>query len=121
MSVIAREAKGIEQRRVPRVDWLLLLSSMILLGVGLLSLFSEGLTRDGGASFKKQIMFAVIGLVPFGIFLLTKPKLWQRAASWLYGINILALMAVLKMGSEKKGAERWIELGPMQFQPSELA
>jgi rod shape determining protein RodA len=110
-----------DQRRGPRFDWLLLLSTVILVGVGLMSLYSEGMARDGGSTFKKQVLFTLIGLVPFSIFAFTHPKFWARFAPILYGANVLALLAVLKLGSAKKGAERWIEIGPLQFQPSEMA
>ncbi|MEZ0327861.1 MAG: FtsW/RodA/SpoVE family cell cycle protein [Fimbriimonas sp.] len=111
----------LEQKRGLRIDWLLIAATLIMLVIGLMSLYSEGDTRDHGAVFKKQIVFTFIGIVPFGIFATVPPKFWQRISWWLYGVNVLALLAVRFVGSEKKGAERWIEFGPMQFQPSEMA
>ncbi|AIE86428.1 FtsW/RodA/SpoVE family cell cycle protein [Fimbriimonas ginsengisoli] len=110
-----------EQRRGPRIDPWLILSAIVLVVVGLMSLYSEGANRDGGADFRKQVAFALIGIVPFTVFAVIHPKFWLRASTLLYGINVLSLSAVLVLGSTKKGAERWIDLGPIQFQPSELA
>jgi rod shape determining protein RodA len=112
---------GPEQKRGARIDWFLIASTVILLVIGLMSLYSEGISRDHGSSFRKQLVFALIGIVPFAIFALVQPKFWQRISWWLYGLNVLALVAVRFLGSEKKGAERWIEVGPVQFQPSEMA
>lgn len=111
----------VEGRRVSRVDFWLILATLILLTVGFMSLFSEGSTRDGGANFRKQVINCVIGLVPFGIFASVSPRFWQRVAVPLYTVNLLMLMAVLAMGKSAKGAGRWIDIGPTQFQPSELA
>lgn len=89
--------------------------------VGLMSLYSEGQTRDGGSDFRKQLMFAVIGLGPFLILATIHPKVWQRIATFLYGVNLAGLTAIFFVGSRRNGADRWIDLGPMQFQPSEMA
>jgi rod shape determining protein RodA len=113
-------ARAGEQRR-PRFDAWLLLSTLVLTTIGLMSLYSEGTARDGGSDFRKQLVFAVIGLAPFLIFATIHPKVWLRGSHVLYAINVVALLAVRFLGSTKKGAERWIELGPIQFQPSEMA
>jgi rod shape determining protein RodA len=110
-----------EGRRVARVDFWLILAAAILMTVGFMSLYSEGVTRDGGANFRKQVINAVIGLVPFGIFAWVNPRFWQRIAVPIYVVNLVTLMAVLVMGKAAKGAARWIDIGPLQFQPSELA
>lgn len=112
---------AVEQRRGPRIDWLLILASLILMVVGFMSLYSEGMTRDGGANFRAQLRNTVIGLVPFAVFAVVPPRLWLRGAKVIYAINILTLMAVLVVGSRIKGAERWIQIGSIQFQPSEMA
>ncbi|MGV3617580.1 MAG: FtsW/RodA/SpoVE family cell cycle protein [Fimbriimonas sp.] len=111
----------VDTRRVPRVDFWLVLAALVLMTVGFMSLYSEGVTRDHGANFRKQILNGVIGLVPFGIFATINPRFWQRAATPIYIVNLLMLVTVLVMGKAAKGAARWIDIGPLQFQPSELA
>ncbi len=113
---------GAEQRRGPKIDWLLVLATCILITVGLMSLYSEGMTHDSGANFRKQLLNTAIGLVPFSIFAFVPPRIWRRiAGNVIYAINILALMFVLVKGVSKNGSERWIQLGSLQVQPSELA
>ncbi|RYG87635.1 hypothetical protein EON77_01865, partial [bacterium] len=103
------------------IDWWLLGASIALIGIGLIALFSEGATRDGGANFRKQLVNVGLGLGPFAMMLLVSPGAWRRTWKAVYGVNLLALVAVLAVGASKKGAERWIPIGPIQFQPSELS
>lgn len=123
MAGIAREqaTRAADQRRNGRFDPWLVVSTIVLMTVGYMSLYSEGISRDGGADFRKQVVFGIIGLVPMFIFIFVHPKIWQRMATFLYGLNIAGLLAIFVVGSKKKGAERWIEIGSFQFQPSEMA
>ena len=122
MATLTRTTEyGAEQRRGPKIDWLLLLATSILLTVGFMSLYSEGITHDGLANFRLQVRNTVIGLVPFSIFAFTPARIWYRIAPLIYSVNIATLLLVLVHGSHKKGAERWIQMGPIQFQPSEMA
>ena len=112
---------GVEQRRGPKIDWLLLLSTVILIVVGFMSLYSEGLTHDGGANFRAQLRNTAIGLIPFSIFAFTPTRLFLRGANLIYAINVATLILVLVHGVHKNGSDRWIQIGPIQFQPSEMA
>lgn len=120
-SIGTSNGKVVDQRRGPRFDAWLILSMLILMLVGLMSLYSEGITRDHGSDFKKQVVFAFIGFAPFMLMATVHPKVWLRLSHLLYTLNILSLLAVMFLGSKKKGAERWIEIGSFQFQPSEMA
>jgi rod shape determining protein RodA len=48
------------------------------------------------------------------------PRIWWRLAVPLYVAGVLMLMAVLAVGEIGKGAQRWLDLGLLRFQPSEL-
>ena len=112
---------GERSKRAPkRVDWFLLLGVLALLAFGLLSQFSKAYGSTS-KDFQKQVFNVAVGLVPFFIFWLVKPKLWMRAANVLYFVNLGLLGLVLAIGQHKNGAERWINLGFTQFQPSEAA
>ena len=111
-----------DSNRLPaRVDWYLILATVILISVGLMSIYSEGVGKEGLVFFRKQIINTIVGLVPLAIFAFVNPKVWLRFANVLYVVNCLALLAVLLVGKSAKGAERWIMIGSMQFQPSEMA
>lgn len=112
---------GADQRAgTRRLDWQLLIGALILLAFGLISLYSIG-ARDRAGYFQKQVLMAGIGLVPFLIFLLVNPLWWRKAAWFLYFVTLAVLVAVLFLGSSTNGAQRWIDLRFMQFQPSEMA
>jgi rod shape determining protein RodA len=113
--------RQIDPRNGPRIDWGVALSAFALITVGLMAIYSEGVTRDGGADFRKQVLFTIIGLVPMAILFMVKPDFWLRIRPTLYCVNLVVLSAVFVFGSKKKGADRWIEIGFMQFQPSEMA
>lgn len=108
-------------RRAVRLDAWLVIATVILLLMGFMSLYSEGLEKDHLLSFRKQLINGAIGLIPFGIFATVNPRVWQRLAHPIYILNLVMLMGVLVVGKSAKGAARWIDIGPIQFQPSELA
>lgn len=112
------------------VDLPFLALVLLLLGIGLVMLLSassytasveEVSNYDAAFYFKRQAAFAVMGLV---IMYVASKFDYQ----WLRGISpfimlaaILLLMAVLVIGSTSNQATRWLELGPLRFQPSEVA
>jgi len=103
-----------------RVDWWLVGATLGLLLFGLSSQYSIEGGRFGG-NFAKQLVWLVTGLVPAAVFFLVSPAGWRRVGTALYVGNVLLLAAVLVAGSRVKGAQRWIEVGSFQFQPSEMA
>jgi rod shape determining protein RodA len=84
-----------------------------------MSLFSVGYGRGEGP-FRKQLINAVIGLGPLSLFYFVKPEFWRKISNWLYLVSVGLLASVLALGFRAGGAKRWIEVGPLQFQPSEL-
>ena len=112
------------------VDLPFLALVLLLLGIGLVMLLSASSytasvekvsNYDAAFYFKRQAAFAVMGLV---IMYVASKFDYQ----WLRGISpfimlaaILLLMAVLVIGSTSNQATRWLELGPLRFQPSEVA
>lgn len=121
MAVLGRAGYSVESTRpARRIDLGLLLSAAILLTMGLMTLYSQGFQRSDG-QFPKQILNGVIGLAPFCLFAFVHPRFWQRAMPVIYGFNIVLLLAVLRMGHKLLGAVRWLQIGPIQFQPSEIA
>jgi len=110
-----------QKKRAPRnFDWFLLLGACLLLTFGLLSQFSKAYGTTS-KEFQKQVFNVVVGLVPFAIFWLVKPKVWLRMSSLLYLANLALLFLVMRFGVNINGSARWINIGPIQFQPSEAA
>jgi rod shape determining protein RodA len=104
-----------------RLDLWLILSAVLLLGIGLMCLYSVDRGGNGSNFFRNQLFRVGIGILPFSIFFFLDPKWWRRYASAIYMTNLALLALVLVKGRTSGGAQRWIQLGPIDFQPSEIA
>jgi rod shape determining protein RodA len=96
------------------------MSAGVLLLIGLMSLYSIDRGGDSGY-FRSQATKIVIGIVPAVAMFLVHPKWLQRRSSIIYALSLICLMLVFLAGRSAKGAQRWIDFGPIEFQPSELA
>jgi len=112
-------------------DWSLLWVAAILLGLGLVMVYSASAAIAEAKSANQQPAFYLIrhasylalGLgLAYAVFQIPT-ALWQKAAPTLFVLGSLGLVLVLVpfIGKEVYGARRWIPLGPLgNFQPSEL-
>ncbi len=114
-------AEKYPKRHLALLDSWMLLATVLLILSGLLALYSEGYHKTNGGSFHKQLTNVFIGIIPFLVFYKTPISFWQRTASFLYGLNLFLLVLVLFAGFKAGGAQRWVEIGPLQFQPSEAS
>lgn len=116
-------SRGSERRTefFRRLDPWLIGSALLLLAVGLLSLYSVDAAYPKQNFFRNQVVHVVEGFIPFAIFLWVDPRVWQRYANLFYVLNISLLAVVLRFGKTGGGSQRWIEIGHIDFQPSELA
>lgn len=96
--------------------------TILIMSMGLLALYSASFqnVRVGNDVFYDQLQCAVLGLVLMAILGRLDYRKFFEIAYPFYIINILLLAAVLVGGRHALGAQRWIELGPLSFQPSEL-
>ncbi len=106
--------KPISQRQ--RLDWWLLTLILLLIAYGLVVLYSAG----GPAMVKRQLVRLALGLTVLVVISQFKPERFEAFAPWVYLGSLLLLVAVLLIGVESKGAQRWLNLG-ISVQPSELA
>lgn len=105
------------------MDLPLFLSIFVIAVGGVLAIRSVVHSDPGGALFIHKQMFGIaVGFVGMALFALNDYKiLLPRLCRILTFLNIALLLVVLKLGHSANGAQRWIPLGPIQFQPSELA
>ena len=102
---------------------------LLLLAVGLAMLYSASSAQSmydthyesSTRYLMKQALCAVLGLGCMVLFSRIPAALWFRLAWPLYGVSIVLLLLVLVVGRSVNGAQRWISIGGLQFQPSELA
>jgi cell division protein FtsW len=106
--------------------WFVTLAA-ILLGFGILMVHSASITSRPTdfeqVYLSRHLIFMTIGLALAGIAAVLPPLLWRRIAPWVFLITLVLLIAVLipGVGTRVKGAQRWIRIGSMSMQPSELA
>ena len=100
------------------LDLPLLLGILSIAGLGLLVLYSAG--GQSNQLLLKQIIHLIIGLVVLIAVAQIPPhqlKLWTPI---IFFTGLALLLAVLAVGVVGKGAQRWLDLGVIRFQPSEL-
>jgi rod shape determining protein RodA len=105
-------------RKLWRVSWLYVALLCALAGVGYVALYSAGGSPEPYAG-RHMLRFA-FGLMLMLVVALLDIRVIARLAWPLYGIALALLVLVARMGHVGKGAQRWIELGGFQLQPSEL-
>ncbi len=109
------------------LDFTLLITVFILLGLGIttvLSASSPTALSETGNSYKyveKQIISAIIGIILMLTLSKVDYKIWQKNYKVIFTFCIILLFAVGIMGASSGGATRWLDLGFISFQPSEVA
>lgn len=116
-SSLSRDAQS---HRVAKFDFYLLASVIVLISFGLLALYSQGY-GSATSNFKPQLVRLGIGVIPFVVFWKVPIDFWRKSAKTLYIVNVTLLGLVLVAGVTNKGAQRWLQIGPIEFQPSELS
>ena len=103
-----------------RLDWWLLLSTLIISGWGIFHLYT--LSSAGELYyFKRQLIWIGIGFGVVALFYFFKENFWKNLAYFIYGIVFFALVVILFKEDKIYGAQRWLKLGWISFQPSEFA
>jgi rod shape determining protein RodA len=105
-----------------KLDWILLTAVLLLLGIGLLALYSISSSGwQGGGFFVRQCIYASVGF--FLLFFLASVdyRHIQRYSTPLYFATLGVLAAVLLWGSTVRGTAGWIKFGLFQVQPVEVA
>lgn len=105
-------------RGLRAIDWPLLLIVACLSGIGLLVMQSA--VGGTGWRYADQSRYFVFALVIMWIIALVPPDWLARLAPLMYGAGLLLLVAVMFVGDTSKGATRWLNLGFVRLQPSEI-
>jgi len=112
-----------DRRFVQYFDWGLLGLAVVLGSFGLLTLYSvvnAGALAPQKILYLKQMIWFGAGLVLMVISFLFNYKLLDRYAYAVYIFCVLLLIAVLFFGKYVGGSKRWLVLGPISIQPSEI-
>lgn len=103
-------------------DFWLTAALILLLAMGLAMVYSATRNTEGlEDSTRRQAIFVAIGLALMFALATVDYGLLEPITGGIYALVIAALVAVLVIGRVTHGAQRWIDLGFMLFQPSEFA
>lgn len=112
----------IDRRFLSSFDWPSFWVTLIIAFTGLLFVWSATYTETTPFSlfFKKQLFGVISGIFIYFFCCTTNPHTLQRWGYFIFFFIIMLLIFTLIKGSVGMGAQRWINLGFIKFQPSEL-
>lgn len=111
------------RRALGQIDWLLVGTTLLLSAIGVLMIYSAVHSNPdllASGLHWKQALWSTIGLLVLAFTLLFDYHHFTRMAYFIYGLVIILLIMVLITGRVVYGAKRWLVLGPMRLQPSEV-
>ena len=108
---------------VRRLDLVLLLAAAALVGYGLWAV--SGITRFDVAAdpryyVVRQAIAAAVGGVGLVVAIAVPPAVYRRHWRVVYGTALVLMVVVYAFAEAVRGSKRWIDVGPIQFQPSEF-
>ncbi len=107
-------------RKILAIHWPMVLAIVAIFGIGFVMLYS---VADGSLTpwALPQARRFLVGLAVMFAVALTPIELWRRFAWWAWGGTLLLLVVVAVAGDVGMGAQRWLQIGPLRLQPSELS
>jgi len=113
----------LDRKHLDNIDWTLVLCTFLLCGIGVVAIYSAGFELTTGESKKfyvRQIYWILLGTVNFILFSAISHKKFVKYAYVIYALGLLSLVIVLLGGYVGMGSRRWIAMGPLRIQPSEV-
>ncbi len=104
-------------------DYILFSIVLVLACIGILFIYSAGynpFTNETDNFYKKQLVWLGLGILSFFVMSYINYRQLVRIVPFLYTAGIILLVAVVLMGFINMGAQRWIGIGPLRIQPSEI-
>lgn len=98
------------------INWPITLSAFFLTSLGILVIYSS----SPELAFQ-QAAFVLLGFLLYFLISQSNFHLWESVVNPFFTVTLVLLILVLILGFETRGAVRWIPLGLINFQPSELA
>ena len=114
----------LDRRLLQNFEWRLILTAFLLAGLGILSIYTATATASLPLKqhlYLRQATWFVVGATLLVVAVTINYRTTGRFAYLFYGLAIFSLLLVPLFGRVGLGAQRWIKLGFLAFQPSEVA
>jgi rod shape determining protein RodA len=111
-------------RKLLGLNWLLLVNMLALAVFGVIAIYSATYMREDTIAsefWRKQANWVMVGLVAFMVTSLIDYHWIRLGALPMYAAGIVFLVLTKFMGTKVYGAKSWLHLGPINFQPAQLA
>ncbi|MEW6261525.1 MAG: rod shape-determining protein RodA [Thermodesulfobacteriota bacterium] len=110
-----------DRRLLENFDWAFLCLVLVLTAMGIINLYSASQGYgEGTPIYLKQIYWTAIGLGAMTAILFFDYQYLKEPAYIIYGLCLVMLVLVMVLGRKSLGAQRWLNLGFVSIQPSEL-
>ena len=106
-----------------RLDWVLIIVVVLLVGFGLVSLYSSSIGKGDFLNFKKQVIFFGIGfflMIFFSFFDWRSLREDPYLILILYSISLASLVGLFFFAPEIRGVKSWYKIGPVSVDPIEF-
>lgn len=109
------------------IDWTTIFIYLFLIVVGWLNIYGASYDFDQSSMFDfdnragKQFVWILSAFFLIGIILLLDARMYSFFAYFIYLLVLLLLVATIFLAKDVKGSRSWLEIGPITFQPAELA
>jgi rod shape determining protein RodA len=113
----------LDRRLILNFDWTLFILVLLISGIGLLNIYSAGLTLNDSRQtplYLRQIQWILVGLAGMSVAFFIDYRSLVRHAAWIYVLSVVLLLVVAVAGYGARGSQRWLIVGGFTFQPSEL-
>lgn len=111
----------IDLREFKEIDKPILFSLIALMVFGIINIYLASASEYGTLFLERQSIWFVLSLVVLYFVLAVDYSILKVYTPILYWVSIILLIATMFIGTDINGARGWIRLGPLSFQPSELA
>ena len=119
LEAISRSGRLSLGDKLYEINWGFVLLLTVIASVGFAMLYSAADGSFDPWASRQMVRFAM-GMVLLMVFAVIDPRVWMQLAYPAYGFALLLLIGVEVAGTTGMGATRWINLGVIQLQPSEL-
>ena len=111
-----------EDASSPGAARVVLICMGVLFALSLTMLFSIGIGQSNPLHYPvRQLIYGVVAAVGCTITFFVPTALWKKGMPWIFMLSVILLIMARLVGRNVNAAHRWLSLGPVNFQPSELA